>query len=120
MRISDWSSDVFSSDLLAAVGAAAVAILVWNLPLSAEFREPSRLALTIEDADGRPIAHRGVSPGGAVPLSALPDHLPAAFLAFEDRRFRRPPGVVPIGIPRAPNMHPTPTTLREGAITHTQ
>lgn len=110
----------------AAVGGVAVlsvlllAGLLWSLPLSTEFREPSRLALTIEDQDGRPIAHRGVSPGGSIALSTLPAHLPAAFVAFEDRRFRSHPGVDLLGIARATVVNLSAMSFREGASTLTQ
>lgn len=105
---------------MTAIAVAAGAVLLWNLPLSTEFREPSRLALTIEDQEGRPIAHRGVSPGGTVPLSALPGHLPAAFIAFEDRRFRSHPGIDLLGIGRATVVNVTAMSFREGASTLTQ
>lgn len=105
---------------LAALSVVLVAGLLWSLPLSTEFREPSRLALTIEDEDGRPIAHRGVSPGGTVALSALPEHLPAAFVAFEDRRFRSHPGIDLLGIARATLVNLAAMSFREGASTLTQ
>lgn len=104
----------------AVAGVALVAGLLWSLPLSSEFREPSRLALTIQDADGRPIAHRGVSPGGTTALSSLPAHLPAAFVAFEDRRFRSHPGVDLLGIARATVVNLTAMSFREGGSTLTQ
>ena len=104
----------------AALGALALLILLWTLPLPGTFREPDRLALAILDRDGRPLAHRGVSPAGTVELSTLPPHLPAAFVAFEDRRFRSHPGVDPIGIARAAATNIAAMAWREGGSTLTQ
>lgn len=105
---------------LLALGAVAVLGLLWALPLPGEFREPGRLALAILDRDGRPLAHRGVSPGGGIELSALPPHLPAAFIAFEDRRFRSHIGIDPIGIGRAAAVNLAALSWKEGASTLTQ
>ena len=104
----------------AAVGVVALLVLLWNLPLATEFREPSRLALTVEDRDGRPIGYRGVSPGGTVALSAMPEHLPQAFVAFEDRRFYEHAGVDLVGIVRAAVVNVAAMSWRQGASTITQ
>lgn len=101
-------------------GFLAVFVLLWNLPLANDFREPSRLALDIEDRDGQPLAYRGVSPGGTLALSAMPEHLPLAFIAFEDRRFRDHPGVDVVGILRAAVVNAGAMSWRQGASTITQ
>ncbi len=101
-------------------GLLTVLVLLWNLPLATDFREPTRLALAIEDRDGRPLAYRGVSPSGTLALSAMPAHLPLAFIAFEDRRFRNHPGVDVVGILRATVVNAGAMSWRQGASTITQ
>lgn len=112
--------------VLAALGVAAVCGLVLVLgllaavPVGGAFREPSRLALTVQDRNGRTIGHRGVGPGGAMALSAMPEHLRQAFIAFEDRRFRSHHGVDLVGIGRAIAANLAALSWRQGASTITQ
>jgi penicillin-binding protein 1A len=105
---------------LAVAGLLTTLGLLWYLPLTADFRDPSRLALTIQDRDGQAIAYRGVSPGGSLPLSSMPEHLPNAFIAFEDRRFRDHPGIDLFGIVRAAAVNASAGSWRQGASTITQ
>ena len=44
--------------------------------------------VTILDDQGRLIARRGLTQGARVDVSRLPDYVPNAFIAIEDRRFR--------------------------------
>src|SRR6185437_14720772 len=61
-------------------------------------RPPSVLIL---GANGATLATRGDMGGAAVPLRELPDYVPKAFIAIEDRRFYSHHGVDPWGILRA-------------------
>src|SRR5437868_11580856 len=61
---------------------------------------PSR-DVTILDARGRQIARRGMVQGKMVKAGELPDYVPNAFIAIEDRRFRGHFGLDPIGMARA-------------------
>jgi penicillin-binding protein 1A len=84
---------------------AAVALVVWigiRLPpiqsLEIPKRPPSVLILGV---NGATLATRGDMGGAAVPLRELPDYVPKAFIAIEDRRFYAHHGVDPRGILRA-------------------
>jgi len=84
---------------------AAIGFLVWigiHLPpiqsLMIPKRPPSVLILA---ANGATLATRGDMGGAAVPLRELPDYVPNAFIAVEDRRFYSHHGVDPRGIVRA-------------------
>ena len=51
--------------------------------------------------NGATLATRGDMGGAAVPIGELPDYVPNAFIAIEDRRFYSHRGVDPFGIARA-------------------
>src|SRR5579871_6038540 len=57
--------------------------------------------VTILDDHGRLIARRGLTQGAMVRVEDLPDYVPNAFIAIEDRRFRAHIGIDPIGLMRA-------------------
>src|SRR5690242_17410372 len=57
--------------------------------------------ITILDDRGRLIARRGLTQGQMVRTEDLPDYVPNAFIAIEDRRFRSHIGIDPIGLMRA-------------------
>jgi penicillin-binding protein 1A len=57
--------------------------------------------VTILDDHGRLIARRGLTQGAMVRVEDLPDFVPNAFIAIEDRRFRSHIGIDPIGLTRA-------------------
>ena len=89
--------------LWAAIGG--VGLIVWvgiHLPpiqsLEIPKRPPSVLILGL---NGATLATRGDMGGAAVPLRELPDYVPKAFVAIEDRRFYSHHGVDPWGILRA-------------------
>jgi penicillin-binding protein 1A len=84
---------------------AAIGTLVWigiHLPpiqsLEIPKRPPSVLILGL---NGVTLATRGDMGGAAVPLRELPDYVPKAFIAIEDRRFYSHHGIDPFGILRA-------------------
>jgi penicillin-binding protein 1A len=84
---------------------AGIGTLVWigiHLPpiqsLEIPKRPPSVLILGV---NGATLATRGDMGGAAVPLRDLPDYVPKAFVAIEDRRFYSHHGVDPLGIARA-------------------
>src|SRR6516225_8657061 len=86
-------------------GVAVIGVLVWigiHLPpieaLEIPKRPPSVLIL---GDNGATLTTRGDMGGAAVPLSELPDYVPNAFVAIEDRRFYSHHGVDPLGIARA-------------------
>jgi penicillin-binding protein 1A len=84
---------------------AGIGTLVWvgiHLPpiesLEIPKRPPSVLILGV---NGATLATRGDMGGAAVPIRELPQYVPNAFVAIEDRRFYSHHGVDPLGIARA-------------------
>ena len=80
---------------------------------------PSR-DVTILDDHGRQIARRGLTQGRMVPVEDLPDYLPNAFIAIEDRRFRSHFGIDPIGMGRAALSNMLSGHVVQGGSTLTQ
>src|SRR6478609_56791 len=67
-------------------------LVVWlgaSLPISRALEPLPNRALILLDSQGRPFARRGAYKEAPVVIAALPRHVPAAFLAIEDRRFYR-------------------------------
>ncbi len=89
--------------LWAVIGA--IGTLVWigiHLPPIQSLEIPKRPpSVLILGANGATLATRGDMGGAAVPLRELPDYVPKAFIAIEDRRFYSHHGVDPWGITRA-------------------
>ena len=99
-RLIYWGAVLALWALIAAIGT-----IIWigiHLPpiqsLEIPKRPPSVLILGV---NGTTLATRGDMGGAAVPLSELPDYVPKAFIAIEDRRFYSHHGVDLRGITRA-------------------
>jgi len=99
-RIVYWAAVLALWAIIAVIG-----VVVWigiHLPpiqsLEIPKRPPSVLILGV---NGATLATRGDMGGAAVPLHDLPDYVPKAFIAIEDRRFYSHHGVDPLGILRA-------------------
>lgn len=80
-------------------------------------REPGIMMLA---ADGSVLAEQGAFLGDAVKVSELPDYVPNAVIAIEDRRFRQHFGVDPIGLARAMGRNILSGRLVQGGSTLTQ
>jgi penicillin-binding protein 1A len=84
---------------------AAIGLVVWigvHLPPIQSLEIPKRPpSVLILGAGGATLATRGDMGGAAVTLRELPDYVPKAFIAIEDRRFYSHHGVDPLGILRA-------------------
>lgn len=80
-------------------------------------RQPS---ITYLDRNGALIAVRGAQQAAAVDLDTLPDYVPAAFIAIEDRRFYRHPGFDPVGMSRAVVANMRAGRVVQGGSTLTQ
>ena len=84
---------------------AGIGFLVWigiHLPPIQSLEIPKRPpSVLILGANGATLATRGDMGGAAVPIGELPDYVPNAFVAIEDRRFYSHRGVDPLGITRA-------------------
>jgi penicillin-binding protein 1A len=79
-------------------------LLVWlgaSLPISRALEPLPSRALILLDNQGRPFARRGAYKEPPVVIKALPKHVPAAFVAIEDRRFYRHIGIDFQGAARA-------------------
>ncbi|MBI3676365.1 MAG: PBP1A family penicillin-binding protein [Proteobacteria bacterium] len=76
--------------------------------------------VTILDSHGRLIARRGLTQGQMVLAANLPDYVPNAFIAIEDRRFRYHPGLDPIGLVRAAVENAVAGHVVQGGSTLTQ
>ena len=80
-------------------------------------RQPS---ITYLDRNGALIATRGTQMAPPADLEALPDYVPAAFIAIEDRRFYHHPGFDPIGMMRAAVTNMRAGRVVQGGSTLTQ
>jgi penicillin-binding protein 1A len=80
-------------------------------------RQPS---ITYLDRNGALIATRGTQQAPPADLDSLPDYVPAAFIAIEDRRFWYHPGFDPIGMSRAMVRNMRAGRVVQGGSTLTQ
>ncbi|MCP1470945.1 penicillin-binding protein 1A [Sphingobium sp. OAS761] len=78
-----------------------VAWLAVTAPLSQSLRPIAPPSISLMSADGHLIARRGAVIDKPVTMARLPGHVPQAFMAIEDRRFRSHWGIDPRGIARA-------------------
>jgi penicillin-binding protein 1A len=102
----------------AATLAAAPALAAPELPrLPPIVREPQ---ITYLDRNGAVIGMRGGRHAPPLDIARLPAHVPAAFVAIEDRRFYEHNGVDPRGIARAVMVGIDNGRLTQGASTITQ
>lgn len=97
-----------------------VAWLAITAPLSRSLQPVAPPRITLLSAEGTPIARRGAIIDEPVVIAKLPTHVPQAFLAIEDRRFYRHPGIDPLGIARAAWRNTIAGGVREGGSTITQ
>jgi penicillin-binding protein 1A len=101
-----------------------IGTLVWigiHLPPIQSLEIPKRPpSVLILGANGATLATRGDMGGAAVPLRELPDYVPKAFIAIEDRRFYSHHGVDPWGIMRAVIKDVLRRGASQGASTITQ
>ncbi len=102
------------------VFAAAASLLAGapELPRLPEIRRDAQV--TYVDRTGAVLGVRGGRYGPPVDLSKLPAHVPAAFIAIEDRRFYEHTGFDPIGIGRAIIVGVNEGRATQGASTITQ
>lgn len=94
--------------------------LAITAPLSKSLQPVAAPSITLVSAEGDPIARRGAIIADPVDVEKLPDHVPNAFIAIEDRRFYRHIGVDPWGIARAAWRNTRSGGVREGGSTITQ
>ena len=122
--IVEWLKDHKRWTPFAAIGAAVLIVpvaLVFLLPTILGWIAPTLdknidlyaanrpVAFTFIDSQGADVGHRGAVVGERLTLEQMPDYLPAAFIAVEDRRFYSHHGLDVKGLIRA-----TLTNLRAG------
>lgn len=87
---------------IAIFGVAFLAFMALGLPDTSNLYQTNRQpSVTYLDRSGALIAVRGSQYAPPVDVDALPDYVPLAFVAIEDRRFFQHPGFDPIGITRS-------------------
>jgi penicillin-binding protein 1A len=100
---------------------AFFAVFATDLPdvskLNSVTRQPS---ISYLDRSGALIAVRGSQYAPPVDLDKLPDYVPKAFIAIEDRRFYYHPGFDPLGISRAMVKNVSCWCVAAGGSTITQ
>ncbi|WP_230983935.1 transglycosylase domain-containing protein [Caulobacter rhizosphaerae] len=109
----------------AAIGALLplAVLLVWlgaSLPVSRALEPLPSRALILLDDQGQPFARRGAYKEAPVIIAALPRHVPAAFVAIEDRRFYRHIGIDFQGAARALLVNAKAHRTVQGGSTITQ
>ena len=110
---------------LAALGLVALVIAVYvaraSLPSFEEMKEsPNGQTIRVRAADGSVLVSLGPSFGEWIPTSDIPPIMTAAMLAVEDRRYRRHPGIDPIGTLRAFKVRWDTGEWRQGGSTISQ
>jgi penicillin-binding protein 1A len=102
----------------------AIGVVIWigaHLPPIQSLEIPKRPpAVLIVGPNGATLATRGDMGGAAIALRELPDYVPKAFIAIEDRRFYSHRGVDPFGILRALAANIVRRGTSQGGSTITQ
>jgi 1A family penicillin-binding protein len=106
--------------ILALSLAAAMLFVLFELPFERRLLEFDKSALVLEDADGSPSGHVGAWIENPTEIADLPDHLVAAVLSVEDRRFYSHWGIDPLGIARAARANAEAGSIVAGGSTITQ
>ncbi|HWH18738.1 MAG TPA: PBP1A family penicillin-binding protein [Allosphingosinicella sp.] len=106
--------------VLLALFLILIAWLAVTAPLSRSLQPIAAPGITLLSANGTPIARRGAVIDKPVDVADLPDHVPQAFLAIEDRRFYNHMGVDPWGIMRAAIKNVVSGGVVEGGSTISQ
>jgi penicillin-binding protein 1A len=112
-----WKRIVFG---LLALFMLLVAWLAITVPLSKSLQPIAAPSLTLVSVEGEPIARRGADIREPVRIADLPKHVPAAFIAIEDKRFHGHLGISLRGIARAAWRNLGAGGVREGGSTITQ
>lgn len=89
---------------MAAMLALLMLMMAWlavTAPLSRSLKPIAPPSVSLMSADGHLIARRGAMIDRPVAIADLPEHVPQAFMAIEDRRFYSHWGIDPRGIARA-------------------
>jgi penicillin-binding protein 1A len=105
------------------VAGLVLVTLIWLIvtaPLSRALEPLEDPAMLLLSAEGKPIARRGAIKDRPVTIAELDPLTPNAFIAIEDRRFRRHWGIDPRAIGRAMVANVQAGGVRQGGSTITQ
>ncbi len=118
-RLVYWS---VVAGIIGVLGIAGLVGYYWSkLPPTSEWALPVQPAsVRIVSADGVLITNRGDVAGKTLTLDEMPDYLPEAVIAIEDRRFWYHLGIDPIGLTRAAIVNLTAGGVVQGGSTLTQ
>jgi len=118
-RLVYWSA---VAGIVAVFGVAGLVGYYWSkLPPTSEWALPVQPAsVRIVSADGALITNRGDVAGKTLTLDEMPDYLPQAVIAIEDRRFWYHLGIDPVGLTRAAVVNFTAGGVVQGGSTLTQ
>ncbi len=102
-KVFAWSSVVIALPLAAiALFPIVLQLIAPKIDTTQDLYSVNRpVAFTFMDVDGREVGHRGAIVGKRLQLENMPDYLPAAFIAMEDRRFYSHNGIDMRGLIRA-------------------
>ena len=108
--------------VVGAIGLGAIFGYIWmTLDKQGLLKIPERdPGIMILANDGSVLAEQGSFNGDEVRIADLPDYVPNAFIAIEDRRFRSHYGVDPIGLMRAMYTNYRSGRVVQGGSTLTQ
>ncbi|MCC6468800.1 MAG: transglycosylase domain-containing protein, partial [Alphaproteobacteria bacterium] len=99
-------------------GAGLVAFYAYDLPDIRSLEAPARRpAIQLATADGTVFASFGDLVGETLKLEEIPNTLPLAVMATEDRRFLSHPGIDPMGLARALIANIRAGSVRQGGST---
>ncbi len=99
----------------------ALAYFSYTLPDVERVAESGRRpGIFLNDVDGNPVLAKGDLYGDPVNAAKLPDYVPRAVIAIEDRRFYDHSGIDPIGLARALWVNVVEGSVRQGGSTITQ
>jgi penicillin-binding protein 1A len=105
----------------AVAGGLAFAYIWFSLDQRGLLQIPQRQpGVMILAADGTQLSEQGSFNGDAAHIAELPDYVPNAVIAIEDRRFRSHYGVDPIGLARAMSRNMLAGRMVQGGSTLTQ
>ena len=97
----EFASEGFTLGVAGTVLMLALALPVFKLTETDDWRTRDEFSITFLDRYGREIGQRGIIHRDSVPVDELPEHLVQSVLATEDRRFYDHYGIDPLGIVRA-------------------
>jgi penicillin-binding protein 1A len=108
--------------LVATIALAGVVYYYWmQMPAMTTWAVPERAPnIRVVATDGQLISNRGKSGGEAVSIHELPEYVPAAFVAIEDRRFYDHFGIDVLGLASVALESVQAGELTRGASTITQ